>query len=239
MIYLGLGVFFLIALICKWIFIDKLRIKWYTFKGKGFRPVRGDFGLYTYTGNQGKGKTYSLVEYIVDKNKNIVVFSNVKGIKNVDRIKYYNGFEGLVQCKKDLDKGLYDDFIKDYQIIFLYDELFTELTKNTRLSLEVQDFLCQLRKRKIIFLTTAQVWSEIPIYFRKLCRFQINCNMIPFLNTGFLIKEFRDAENMKWDEELQDHVAPTLELSFSKVRKKISSSYDTLQRITNDYKDVL
>lgn len=210
-----------------------LKIKWKTLLKKGFKPSRQNFGLYTYTGNQGKGKTYSLIEYIYDNRASSVFFGNIKDITCVDdsNYVYFNGFSGLVDCKHDLDNGLYDDFIKDKQIVFIFDELFTELQKKSTLSLEVQDFLCQLRKRKIIFLTTAQVWAEVPLYFRRLCRYQIDCNMFPFFNTGFLIKRFNDAENMKWDNDLQEHIAPTLELSFSKVRKKVSSCYDTRERI--------
>lgn len=47
----------------------KIKVKLRTFKGKGFRPARGNFGLYTYCGKQGKGKTYSLVEYLIDNSK--------------------------------------------------------------------------------------------------------------------------------------------------------------------------
>lgn len=255
MFYLILVLIVLFVLLLYLIFVRKLRIKWKTIFTRGFRPSRQNFGLYTYTGNQGKGKTYSLIEYIYDNRDNCVFFGNIKDISCVSYVDtndienalksgsklisdsnyvYFKGFQGLVQQKRLLDWGFYDNFINDKQIVFLFDELFTELQKKSTLSLEVQDFLCQLRKRKIIFLTTAQVWSEVPLYFRRLCRFQINCNMIPFLSTGFLIKEFNDAENMKWDDELQEHVAPTLELSLSKVRKKVSSCYDTRERITND-----
>lgn len=205
---------------------------------KGFKPSRQNFGLYTYTGNQGKGKTYSLIEYMYDNKDNCIFFGNLKNLKIPNLIYfYYDGFSGLVEIKQNLDKGLYDSYIKDKQIVFIFDELFTELQKTSRLGLQVQDFLCQLRKRKIIFLTTAQVWPEIPLYFRRLCRFQIDCNMFSFINTGFIIKKFNDAENMKWDNDLQEHVAPTLELSFSKVRKAVSNCYDTRERIVNNSVD--
>ena len=239
--YIILIALFIVLFILYLIFVRKLRIKWHTLITRGFRPSRANFGLYTYTGNQGKGKTYSLIEYIYDNQNDCFFFTNIQNITCLDYYKvkedtnanaiYYKGFDGLIKCKEYLDRGLYDSMIKDKQVVFIFDELFTELTRGTKLSLQVQDFLCQLRKRKIIFLTTAQVWPEIPLYFRRLCRFQINCNMFPFLKTGFLIKEFNDAENMKWDEELQEHVAPTLELSFSKVRRVISSCYDTRERI--------
>ena len=255
MVYVVIIGVVLTLLIIKFIVIDKVRIKWNTFFKKGFIPTRQSFGLYTYTGNQGKGKTYSLIEYVYDNNKNCVFFGNIKDISCVTTINtidiqnalndglkcptfgnyiYFNGFDGLVLQKKLLDSGFYDNLIVDKQVIFIFDELFTELQKKSTLSLEVQDFLCQLRKRKIIFLTTAQVWSEVPLYFRRLCRYQIDCNMIPFLTSGILIKKFNDAENMKWDDDLQEHVAPTLELSISHTRKVVSNCYDTRERIVKN-----
>lgn len=208
----------------------KLKIKWKTFFAKGFKPSRGKFGLYVYTGKQGKGKTYSLVEYLIDNNKNIKVFSNIRNIQNVDDITYFTGFKELVQIKHDLDDG---KIKTDKQLIIVFDEVFTELQKYSKLSLEILDFLCQMRKRKIIFLTTAQEWAEIPLSFRRFCRYQIDCNMINILVTGILIKHFNDAENMKWDEEQQEHVAPLIDCTITHCRYKIASSYDTFLRISS------
>ena len=129
---------------------NKVHIKFRTFKGKGFRPERGDFGLFVYCGSQGKGKTYSLVEYLVDNNKKIKVFSNITGIQNVDDIKYFRGFSGLIDIKHQLDNG---EIVvpKKTQLVIVFDEIFTELQRGDKLSKEVLDFLCQMRKRKIIF----------------------------------------------------------------------------------------
>lgn len=237
MIYIILIVIGLL-LIIKWKL--HLTIKWKTLLKKGFKPKRSNFGLYVYTGNQGKGKTYSLIEYIYDNKDKCIFFGNIKDIKccnylidDFDGVNYiyFDGFNGLVREKESLDLGVYDNLIKDKQIVFIFDELFSELERKSSLGLQVQDFLCQLRKRKIIFLTTCQVWSELPLYFRRLCRYQIDCNMFPIFNSGLLIKKFNDAENMKWDNDLQEHVAPTLELSISKVRKKVSDCYNTNERI--------
>lgn len=35
---------------------NKVHIKFRTFRGKGFRPERGDFGLFVYCGSQGSEK---------------------------------------------------------------------------------------------------------------------------------------------------------------------------------------
>lgn len=224
-IILGAGLLGLLA----WKY--KVRIKFRTFFRKGFKPKRGNFGVYCYDGKQGKGKTYSLVEYLLDNRNSSEIFSNIKGIKNLDYV-YYTGFDGLIKIKKQLDEHtlVYDE---EKQLVIVYDEIFTELQKHSKLNKEIIDFLCQMRKRKIIFLTTAQEWAEIPLSFRRFVRYEIQCNMFPILNTGILIKRFGDAENMKWDEEQQEHVCPIVETTITKCRKFVANSYDTFLRISS------
>lgn len=227
-----LPVLLIIALVILIIYLikAKVKIKLKSFRGKGFRPVRGNFGLYTYCGKQGTGKTYSLVEYLVDNSKNIKVFSNITDIDNVEDITYFRGFKGLIQIKHDIDSG---KIKTDKQIVIVFDEVFTELQKGSKIGQEVMDFLCQMRKRQIIFLTTCQEWAELPLTYRRFCRFQIDCNMRPFLWTGILIKTFKDAENMKWSNDEQEHVAPLVETTITKCRKFIADSYDTRLRISS------
>ena len=226
-----IGVVFIIVAILLLCWKFKVKIKWKTFIKRGFAPKRGNFGLYVYDGKQGKGKTYSLVEYVLDNRNSIELFSNIKGIKNIDYT-YYTGFTGLIDIKNRLDNNtlVYDH---DKQLVIIYDEIFTELQKYSKLNKDVIDFLCQMRKRKIIFLTTAQEWAEIPLSFRRFCRYEIQCNMINFLGLGILIKRFGDAEQMKWDEELQEHTCPVTETTITKCRKFIANSYDTFLRISS------
>lgn len=219
----------LLILVFAYCFSNKIHIKFKTFLKKGFRPVRGNFGVYCYDGKQGKGKTYSLVEYLQDNKNSSLIFSNIGGIKHIDYT-YYTGFKGLIEIKKYIDSP---GFHTDKQIVIVYDEIFTELQKGDKLSKDVLDFLCQMRKRKIIFLTTAQEWAEIPLSFRRFCRYRISCCMIPILSSGILIKRFYDAENMKWSNDEQEHVAPLLETTISHTRKYIANSYDTFLRISS------
>lgn len=218
--------FILLIIYC---FSNKVKIKWKTFFKKGFTPVRGNFGIYCYDGKQGKGKTYSLVEYLQDNKERNLVFCNIKNIQGINYT-FYTGFTQLMKIKELIDSP---DFHTDKQIVIVYDEIFTELQKYSKLNKDVLDFLCQMRKRKIIFLTTAQEWAEIPLTFRRFCRYRINCNMIPFFGTGILIKTFYDAENMKWSNDEQEHIAPLVETTISHTRKKIANSYDTFLRISS------
>ena len=239
-------------------FVKKVRIKFRTFTEKGFRPIRGNFGLYVYNGKQGTGKTYSVVEYLLDNKNNITVFNNIAEVSGLDYV-HYTGFKELLYFKEILDyvyssredrlkfiKARFPDdraehilmLLEDQennhkQLIFTYDEIFTELLKGSKLSKDVIDFLCQMRKRGIIFLTTCQEWAELPLSFRRFCRYEIDCKMIPVLWTGFLIKTFKDAENMKWSNEDQEHIAPLVETTITKTRKRVANSYDTFLRISS------
>lgn len=227
MIYLIIAIVILVVLCV----VNKVKIKWKTFLKKGFLPVRGDFGVYCYCGKQGNGKTYSIVEYLLDNRKNIEVFCNISGIENIEYT-HFTGFDGLIRLKNALDDGtlVYD---KNKQLVFVYDEIFTELQKGSKIGKEVMDFLCQMRKRKIIFLTTAQEWAEIPLTFRRFCRYEIDCKMVNLLVFGILLKHFRDAENMKWSDEDQEFVAPLVSNTITKTRKWIANSYNTFLRISS------
>lgn len=196
---------------------NKIKIKFKTFLKKGFAPKRGKFGVYCYCGKQGQGKTYSAVEYLLH-NKDKRIYSNVKTIKGV---KYtpIGGFDDLLKLRDQTD------------CIILYDEIFTALTKQSKLNTDVLDFLSQMRKRRIIFITTAQEWLEINMTLRRYCRFQIDCRMINFFGLGILIKTFHDAESMKWSNEDNEYVAPLLETSISKCNLEVANSYDTFEQI--------
>lgn len=229
MSYLFFIFIFILIMACIYFFKNKVRIKIKTFFKKGFVPVRGKFGLYCYCGKQGTGKTYSIVEYLLDNKDDIEVFCNISGITGLNYT-YFTGFDGLIKIKNDLDNHILKP---SKQLVIVYDEIFTELQKYSRLNKDVIDFLCQMRKRGIIFLTSAQEWAELPLSWRRFCRYQIQCKMRNYIFFGILIKEFHDAENMKWSNEEQEHVAPLLETTISKCRISIANSYDTFLRISS------
>lgn len=90
-----------------WLIQNKVKIKWKTFLKKGFAPKRGDFGVYTYDGKQGKGKNYSLVEYLIDNRESIATFCNIADIKNINYV-HFTGFEELIKIKKIIDYNYID-----------------------------------------------------------------------------------------------------------------------------------
>ena len=199
------------------------KIKFKTFFKKGFAPQRGRFGVYCYCGKQGSGKTYSAVEFLLS-NKDMKIYSNVRSLKGV---KYtpIGGFDDLLKLRSETN------------CIIFFDEIFTALSKKSSSRLtrqqsnEVLDFLSQMRKRKIIFITTAQEWLEMDMTLRRYCRFQIECNMINFFGLGLLIKSCYNAEQMRWSANDNEYIAPLVETTISKCNKKVADSYDTFEQI--------
>ena len=167
-----------LALVILIIFLykNKIKIKWKTFFKKGFKINDGKWGVYCYVGKQGQGKTYSVVEYLL-QNKDKRIYSNCLSLRGL-KFTPISNFDDLLNLRSESD------------CIIFYDEIFTALTRSSSINTDVLDFLSQMRKRRIIFLTTAQEWAEIPLSFRRFCRFEIKCNMINLFGLGILIKRF-------------------------------------------------
>lgn len=216
----------LIVILC---FVFHIRPDIKSFFRKSIKAKRGLYGTYAFCGPQGKGKTTNLVKYCLDKNDKIFVVSNV-WMKGIEDFNYIEKFEDIYKWLKYIDEKVINT--KNKQLVFVYDEIFTLMTKNAKMNKEIMSFLCQLRKRKIIFLTTCQSWAELPLSFRRLCRFEIDCNIIniPFIKS-ILIGVYKDAERMKWDEIEQDHVAPIVWTRIAMFNKKVADAYDTRQLI--------
>lgn len=215
-----------------WKFKIKINIK--SFLSKGFKPKRSGFGTYCFSGKQGSGKTTALVSYLYDNKDKIFVISNIHSIKiNGLGIRYFKGLSELNDYKDILDDYTNDIWseIGSKQVVFVYDELFQELIRGSKVDKRTMDFLSQMRKRHIIFLTTCQDWGELPLSYRRLCRYQIDCKMIPLIFTGLIFRRYRDAENMKWDDSEQDFVAPLVKTEIEHTRLNVAKSYDTLEKI--------
>ena len=196
---------------------NKIKIKFHTFLKKGFRANRGRFGVYCYDGKQGNFKTYSVCEFLI-QNKDMKIYSNIKSLKGV---KYtpISDFDDLLKLRSEHD------------CVIVFDEIFTALTRTSKINTEILDFLSQMRKRRIIFITTCQEWLEINITLRRYCRYRINCQSfnLPFFT--LIVKRFYDAENMKWSNEENEYVAPLLETTISKPNLYVAKSYDTYEQI--------
>lgn len=218
---------FLLIILCIIIFIilklkqAKIEVKLRTFFKKGFLVDSGPWGVYCYTGKQGRGKTYSVVEFL-NEHKDFKIYSNVNTLRDVDYI-YIATFEDLLNIQNDTDQN----------IIIFYDEIFTALTKTSKINSDVLSFLSQMRKRKIIFLTTAQEWLEINITLRRYVRFQVECDNRSFFGRSYLIKKFYDGENIHWDNLENDYIAPLLSTTISKMNVDVANSYDTYEVINS------
>lgn len=219
------------------VFRSHLRIDWKSLFKEGFSKKDNAFGLYTYTGKQGEGKTYSAIKFISEqKNRyNYIVITNVHSFNEFEDTIYIDDIMQLI----DFVKINHDKNGKKYLIFF--DEIFTVLMKGQSINNDILSFLAQLRKRGIIFVTTAQEWSEIPLTFRRFCRFQISCHMfsVPLINKAFLTNKINDGYNAKWNNDTQEFEAPTLQTNFSKGNLDVINMYDTFEVIKTSNRNAL
>lgn len=225
---LKIFIYLIPVLIVYLLLVKKVKIKWRTFFEKGFKPNKNIYGIYCYCGKQGSGKTLSITEYCNDKidskNSKNILFMNLKSYNKKDYV-YLKDLKDLLKLRNRTD------------IVIVFDEIFTEITKLSKLDQEtmkaVMDFLSQMRKRRIILLTSCQEWRLLPLYFRLYCRYQINCRLInvPFFG-GILIKNIIDGDNIKWSDEEQDFVGELIENTISHTRLSVANSYDTYETIS-------
>lgn len=227
MLFFGL----VILLVCLYVYLSRLHlhIDWKSLFKRGFSKKDNKFGLYTYTGHQGDGKTYSAIKFVntMKVKEDYIVVTNIHSYKAFTDTIYIDDIIELINfIKLNHDKN-------GKKYIILFDEIFTILMRGQAVNTEILSFLAQLRKRGLIFVTTAQEWSEIPLTFRKFCRFQVSCKMfsVPLLDRAFLINRVNDGYNARWNNDLQDFEAPLLQTNFSKGNLSIIEIYDTFEVI--------
>lgn len=212
-----IGIIFLVIII---VALRKVKIKWLTFFQRGFKKETKPYGVYCYCGKQGKGKTYSVIEFLLN-NRNKKIYANINSLKGIDYT-YFSGFEELLKLRDEHD------------CIIVFDEIFTALTKTSKMNTDVLDFLSQMRKRRIVFITTAQEWLEINMTLRRYCRYQIECNMLSLFGYPILVKKMYDAELMKWSQLDNEYIAPLIDTTISHGLKKVINSYDTFEQINSN-----
>lgn len=197
----------------------KVSVDYLSFADKTLPLERGIFGVYSYNGKQGSGKTYSLVKYVLKhQNEAMEVYSNME-------------IEGLDYTPITSVEHLFSLRDKEHCFI-IYDEIFTLLTKSSKIEEELMEFLTQQRKMKNILFTTAQEWLEIPMTFRRFVRIAVDCNTIAMGRFGgVLIETYRDGYNMKWDKEENEYMAPIIRTKISKYQRRFMQAYDTFARV--------
>lgn len=221
-------IFLLLFIILIKVFQLKLSVDLKSFFKRGFKKIDNAFGLFCYTGKQGKGKTYSAIKFLIEQKlaNNYKILTNVKSFNIFKDTLYFSDINDMIDYCTQFKEN-------DENVIIFFDEIFTILEKNTKINKKILSFLSQLRKRKIIFVTTAQEWSEINITFRRYVRFQISCNMIslPIIKTAIVLNTINDGDLIRWNNDTQDFEAPRIRLKLSKGNLSVILSYDTFETI--------
>lgn len=214
-------IIFIIFLVCIIVFLikNKIRIKWKSFFKKGIHLKGGKYGIYCYCGKQGSTKTASVIRYLYE-HRDEKIYSNLQSIdeENIPYI-YINGLEELLSLRDEHD------------CIIFFDEIFTEITKHQKITSDVMDFLSQMRKRRIVLLTTCQEWRLLPLDFRLYVRYQVNCSCVSTPLGAVSIRKIIDGDNIKWSDEEQDFTGELIETTIWHLEKFICNLYDTYEQI--------
>lgn len=213
--------FIVIGIIAYTCIKNRVSIDFVSFIKKGFSARRGKFGVYCFCGKQGSGKTFCTVNFL-RKNSNMPIYSNIE-LEGI-RYTHYDGFDELLK-------------INDHHCIIVFDEIFTALTRSTKMNENVLAFLSQMRKKEVIFITTAQEWLEINITLRRYVRYQIDCQIVNVLPFSIMVETYHDGELMKWSQEENEYIAPIVATKISKMEFKTALMYDTNQVIATKKSD--
>ena len=73
-------IFIVVITLLYYCFTQHLHINFKSFFKKGFKKYDNDFGLYCFTGKQGKGKTYSATKFCLEQQKiyDYTILTNIK-----------------------------------------------------------------------------------------------------------------------------------------------------------------
>ena len=210
---------------------NKLVIRFDTLFRKGFKKHKDNYGVYCFCGKQGVGKTYSVADFLSEIIKpEQKVITNVKSLakSNPDTYIYKKDFKDIQAMVDELGESVN----KRNKYIIFFDEIFT-LVEKGKLDKSMLAWLSQMRKKGIIFITTAQEWLEINVTFRRYVRYQVQCEMfnIPFFDTALSYNTIKNAYEMKWDKDENEYVCPVIKSTLKKCSKAIADSYDTFEVI--------
>ena len=77
---------------------SKIHIDFKSFFKKGFKKIDNKFGLFCYTGKQGKGKTYSAIKFITEQKikYNYKILTNVKSFDLFSDTLYFDDINDII-----------------------------------------------------------------------------------------------------------------------------------------------
>lgn len=229
MIYLIL--ILIILVIFNLTFNLKLQINWKSFFCKGFKLIPRAFRRFLLLPESKEAvKHFGAISFCIDQKlkNNCTIITNVKSFKLFDDTIFMESLDDIIDF---VEKNYSID--KEFNYIIFYDEIFTLLSKNDKFNKKYLSFLSQLRKRGIVFITTAQEWLEINVSLRRYVRYQIDCKMIsmPLLKYAICIRYVYDGDTMHWDNDANDYIADIINTKIEKARLSVAKSYDTFETI--------
>lgn len=204
-----------------------MKIYWKSFKQKYKRPPKNQFpvGSIVFKGFQGSGKTLSLVQYVIELQKQ---FPDCKIYSNVI-IKGLNNFK-LITSDDVLNEAL---TVKNgpQGVAVVLDEAHLYFGKKTGIPLDVLTAISQQRKDRRRMIFTSQIWEELDISLRKQVKDIVNCrNFFGMIQ----VNSIHDGETLTYDKMKSAYVANKKYTYIFKHNEKLYSRYDTYQKIISN-----
>lgn len=185
-----------------------------------FEPI----GTQVYVGEQGSGKTLSMVYHLLkvaNQYPKAKIVSNIK-ITSLDssRIVYFSRFDELLTIMRTLRNGTNG-------IIYIIDEMHNYFHSHDSKSvpLWVVNIFSQQRKQRILVLGTAQVWEDIIKTVRDRAQYVMECSRLFGIQFQRLLIA-QDRENIYGQEKMK-----VKKLGFFIPSNRLYDSFDTFALI--------
>lgn len=186
---------------------------------KGVKIQDDMFGVYSFCGKQGYGKTYFVFRWIWGwfDPKVWKIYSNISSMR---------GFE--YEYQNDLDVILKN---REKNVVFIIDEIAKKIDDNPRKIKEIITWLGQSRKHNRVVIITAQEWLMIDHRIRWFIKRNVDVQLL--FSNKFPIRRlvWGDAENITYDQHESGYVSPVVSIEYAKIIPKLADLYETREAI--------
>lgn len=186
------------------------------------------FGMRLYLGEQGSGKSLTMIydlRKIYNQFGDVSIISNIKLNLPADvDYQYYNDVQGLIDCI---------DYVEQQRIkhvLILIDEGLTYFAENGGIDPALMSKITQNRKNRRLMMISTQKFERLNNRLRDFSLESVDCRH--FGNIQYNI--VRDDQKLAWDRELMRYTAPKKYSYVFKRNNELFRLYDTFQVIKLD-----
>lgn len=183
------------------------------------------YGMRLYLGEQGSGKSLSMIydmKNIYNRFDDVSIISNIKlNLPNKVEYQYYVDVEGLI------DSLEYAEQQNQKHVIVLIDEGLTYFAENGGIDPALMSKITQNRKNRRFMMISTQKFERLNNRLRDFSLESVDCRH--FGNIQYNV--IRDDQKLSWDKTLMQYTAPKKGSYMFKRNNELFRLYDTFQVI--------